>query len=152
MAWPLPHDVRHPSIKNEIGIIATMTRPASRQTRYVRPFCFRKSELAVKALAQVWHRCGRRATQIVMNYTSTARRRACGLMRKCTDSVVFSAGNHLSWLLTSHPLQVGAGYNQLIPLFVTITDRELFHARRQNSTSSPTPHAVRAWRCPLLYL
>src|SRR5262249_10906117 len=24
-------------------------------------------------------------------------------------------------------------YNQLIPLFVTMTDRELFHARRQNS-------------------
>jgi hypothetical protein len=31
---------------------------------------------------------------------------------------------------TSHPLQVGAGYNQLIPLFVTMTDRELFHAGR----------------------
>src|SRR5215469_14022974 len=67
-------------------------------------------------------------------------------------SVVFSAGNHLSWLLASHPLQVRAGYNQLIPLFVTMTDRELFHARRQSTTSGTAPHAVRAWRCPLLYV
>jgi hypothetical protein len=59
---------------------------------------------------------------------------------------------HLSWLLASHPLQVRAGYNQFIPLFVTMTDRELFHARRWNTTSCTAPHAVRAWRCPLLYL
>jgi hypothetical protein len=32
-----------------------------------------------------------------------------------------------------------------------MTDRELFHARRQNPTSSPAPHTVRAWRGPLLY-
>ena len=36
----------------------------------------------------------------------------------------------LSWLLAPHPLQVRAGYNQLQPLFVTMTDRELFHAGR----------------------
>jgi hypothetical protein len=36
----------------------------------------------------------------------------------------------LTLLLASHPLQVRAGYNQLIPLFVTMTDRELFHALR----------------------
>jgi hypothetical protein len=35
--------------------------------------------------------------------------------------LVFSAGNHLSWLFASHPLQVRAGYNQLIPLFVTVS-------------------------------
>ena len=44
--------------------------------------------------------------------------------------IVFSAGNRLSWLLASHPLQVRAGYNQLQPLFVTMADRELLHARR----------------------
>ena len=38
--------------------------------------------------------------------------------------------SRLSWLLAPHPLQVRAGYNQLIPLFVTMTDRELFHAGR----------------------
>ena len=29
--------------------------------------------------------------------------------------------HHLSWLLASHPLQVRAGCNQLIPLFVTMS-------------------------------
>ena len=33
-----------------------------------------------------------------------------------------------------------------------MADRELFHARRKNATSSPSSHAVRAWRCPLLPL
>ena len=44
--------------------------------------------------------------------------------------IVFSTGNHPSRLLASHPLQVRAGDNQLIPLFVTMTDRELFGTRR----------------------
>ena len=35
-----------------------------------------------------------------------------------------------SWLLAPHPLQVRAGYNQLQPLFMTMTDWELLHARR----------------------
>jgi hypothetical protein len=43
-------------------------------------------------------------------------------------------------------------YNQLQTLFVTMTDRESLHARRYNSTRGAAPHAVRAWRCPLLYL
>ena len=58
----------------------------------------------------------------------------------------------VSWLLAPHPLQVRAGYNQLQTLFVTMTDRESLHARRYNSTRGAAPHAVRAWRCPLLYL
>ena len=35
-----------------------------------------------------------------------------------------------SWLLAPHPLQVRARYNQLQPLLVTMSDRELLHARR----------------------
>src|SRR5215469_18346435 len=31
--------------------------------------------------------------------------------------------HHLSWLLASHPLQVRAGYNHLIPLFVTMSPK-----------------------------
>jgi hypothetical protein len=57
----------------------------------------------------------------------------------CAWRVLYVAGllsgrsfirNLTSWLLASHPLQVSAGYNQLIPLFVTMPDGELFHARR----------------------
>jgi hypothetical protein len=59
---------------------------------------------------------------------------------------------YLSRLLAPHPLQVRAGYNQLQPLLVTMTDGELLHARRQDPTRGAAPHAVRAWLCPLLYL
>jgi hypothetical protein len=41
-----------------------------------------------------------------------------------------ASGVQLSRLLAPHPLQVCAGYNQLQPLFVTVTDWELLHARR----------------------
>jgi hypothetical protein len=58
----------------------------------------------------------------------------------------------LSGFLASHPLQVRARYNQLQPLFVTMADRELLHARRQNATSSSAPHAVRARGCSMFYL
>jgi hypothetical protein len=38
--------------------------------------------------------------------------------------------NRPSGLLAPHPLQVRARDNQLQPLFVTMADRELLHARR----------------------
>jgi hypothetical protein len=48
----------------------------------------------------------------------------------------------LLWLLAPHPLQIRAGRNQLQPLLVAMTDRELLHAFRSNSTSGASAHAV----------
>jgi hypothetical protein len=55
-----------------------------------------------------------------------------------------------SRLLAAHPLQVHAGRNQLQPLLVTMTDRELPHAWRLLATCRAAPHPVRAWRDALL--
>ena len=72
---------------------------------------------------------GRRATEP----TSTADpvRPQCG-----EDSL-------LSCLLAAHPLQIRARRNELQPLLVTMTDGELLHAWRRNSTSSTAPHTIR---------
>jgi hypothetical protein len=55
----------------------------------------------------------------------------------------------LSCFLSAHPLQVRAGRNQLQPLLVTVTDRELLHARGLSATCGAASHAVRA-RCGVL--
>jgi len=58
--------------------------------------------------------------------------------------------DRFSRLLAAHPLQVHAGRNQLQPLLVTMTDRELPHAWRLLATCRAAPHPVRAWRDALL--
>jgi hypothetical protein len=47
-----------------------------------------------------------------------------------------------SCLLAPHPLQIRARRNQLQPLLVIMTDRELLHAWRSSATSGAAPHAV----------
>src|SRR5258708_20549327 len=49
----------------------------------------------------------------------------------------------LSCLLSTHPLQVRAGRNQLQPLLVTMTDGELLHAWGLSSTCRAAPRHAR---------